>query len=395
MSWTFIVKNLFFLTLLAAPHMWEKAHTNVVMVIDQHQWTFEAYPTWVALIIFLWASWITLLLCKRLLTWLFNIESLELRMARALVHLDGQDTKKLSKLCSKKNITDTAWIAMVHLKSLKSANDALFQEAMAHASTFAFLKTWCLRQQAKRSLKKNERDVAHELLKNLFDMHDHSPWTIENLFYSSLSQGEVDLAQKVLQTARRENISSKSFHWEGELLFHKAQQWKGDPKKKIWLLEKALVLLPQKAHIFYELACLHLEQQDDKRAVHILKTGWQNQPDPALVELFCRIYHKNTKTERFEAAKQLTEDAKLHPLSLLLMAFVALDANLKPFVLQAIDHLKKQGYTSWCFYLQSKIEIRKEQRYDPALSASYQCIYALDPTLRVFVQHFTHDARAA
>ena len=391
MSWPFVLKNLCFIALLAAPFtLSDPSAVKLTFALDSQTWVLDFERSWIAVIAFFWLAWLCTLILKILLRWLFGLETPEVSLVHTLIDMDGDNQARLQKRFIPRNLHKYPWLSMLNLKNKEKASDPEFQEAIEPVKTFTRLSHWYLQQQAKRYLSQKQNDRALEILKNLFDSQDRTPWTLEHLFYGALREREADLAQKVLQAIKKKNKHRDVSNLEGELLFQKAKEWAGSLKKKIWLLEKALILLPKKVEIFYELVQLYTEEGNKERAKQILRSGWQTCPDVCLVRLFCNLYEKETKTERFEAAKQMV-DARSDPLSLLIIAFCALQADLKPFVLECAEKLKEQDYTSWTFYLESQIEIRKIQRHDQALFLSYQCIYTLDPVLRSFVQTFTHD----
>lgn len=387
MRWSFFIKNTLFLALLSLPYLFPETKNWVIHLTDgafTHH--FKLPFVWALFVGVLWLFWSLTHLLKRGFLKFFSTSS-DVQMTRALVYLDEENVKGLDSVITPKLTQNKAWAAIINFWSKKGQKLDVC-EALNQSKNFPELEFWHIRQGLKVAINKGHKEDVHTTLMSLFESGDHSPWTLDHLFYSCLEQGDTDVAAEVLRVGRKEELpEAQRVKWEGLLLLHKAKQWTGPNKKRIWLLEKALILANNELGVFEELIRLHIQENSYDKALEVLGIAWQTEPKRALVKLFCTIHHKSTKTERFESAKEIIRKQKDHPLSLLLLGFSALGAHLKPFVVQAIGTLEAQGYLGWALYLNSRL-LTLQEKPDQPLSLSYQSLHALDKTLQTFSEHF-------
>lgn len=377
----FFLKNLLFISVLCAPLGFSALQdVSVSLAWGPTSKTLSFFVLWGGFVLLFWCMWLVYKMLIALLCWIFGIHNESALLTKAFIYLDGEDDAHLDRLLKQRWMKRTPFGAILDVMRHKKKNSIAYREALTRASVFEALQKWALRQKVRQELFCGNTKRGYELLKALYENHDHSPWTLKTLVQNALHHNDVDLVQQVLYTMKKRRIfPNDRLKWEGELLLKKAILWQGSSKKKEWLLEKALVLLPEEDSAMAELIALYIQDDDFKKAEDILASSWRLRPSQKLVPLFCKIYERKTKTERYEHVKKIVNEQQDHPLSLLLLGTCAFKAELRPVVLECSEKLVPLK-PEWALFLKGLL--RYNENKSDSLQLMKQGMGVMDTALK-------------
>jgi len=381
MNWPFLFKNLLFGALFMLPFssvILREAPVKVVLLANTLHMSFAALCAWFVGVF--WVLWVSYKGLVTFFRWIFGVAQESSLMTYALIALDGEEHNLLDKFFKQRRIRKKSWAFILNALYKKKLGLLEYKEALAKAALLPCLRKWVVRQKAKYELKEGYRDQGYALLKDLYQEGDKSPWLLETFLDNALFYEEIDLAQDVLYHIKKNRYFLKTrFKWEGKLLFKKALLWKGSIRKKEWLLEKALVLLPTETDIIHELVMLYVHEGEAKKAEDLVTSGWCLNPDHRLIPVACYIFEKKTKTERFESAKKMLQSQPDHPLSVFFLGACAFQAGFEPLALESANKLMSVKEV-WGLFLLGLIKSRHSKT--EAIKSLKKSLCLLDTTVK-------------
>ena len=381
----FIFKNILFALLLLLPFCFKSLGQVYFVLLSSVAPKKIALPyLWGSFVVILWALWFVGNVFWFFIRVMLGIKSPHLLLAEGFVALDGDDAAQLSKLLKRRFMGRAPVGALLRALQAKKTSLLTFREALSKASAFPMLQVWVLRQRARLELSGGDKKRGYEILRDLYDQKDYCPFTLKSFLECALFYDDIDLAQQVLYVVKKKKFfSSERLSWEGQLLLKKALLWKGAARKKEWLLEKALVLLPQEAQISCELAQLYLDEENIQKAEEVIASAWRLRPFEGFLPLVFKIYARSTKTESYENIKKFIEGQEENPLSIFLLGAYAMRAELKPVTLACAEKLMDKR-AAWGLFLKGLLHYSENKK--DSFKLVKQGMGVMDPVMQTVME---------